>query len=147
MRPSNWDVHCVSLTRIDRLHCIGLNQIELINCSHHESQDLEYDSHQSGTILCGLSVGLVAAAAISISRHLSDVALNGVESVRVAFRLGVHVAHVSQFLESYEAGSTPESWAYVVTGVPLEVIREEIGRYNKESVSAAQSELRAFNPN
>lgn len=88
----------------------------------------------------------MAAAAVSISSCLSDVALNGVESVRVAFRLGVHVDHVSQSLESREADGTRESWAYVVTGVSSEEIRAEIGRYNEESVSSAQPEIRAFFP-
>ena len=65
----------------------------------------------------------MAAAAVSISSFLSAVALNGVESVRVAFRLGVHVDHVSQSLESHEIDGTRESWAYVVTGVSSEEIR------------------------
>ena len=88
----------------------------------------------------------MAAAAVSISSCLSDVALNGIESVRIAFRLGIHVDHISQSLESLEADGTRESWAYVVTGVSSEEIRAEIGRYNEESVSSTRSETRAFFP-
>lgn len=79
---------------------------------------------------------MLAAAAVSVSSSLAEIALNGVESVRIAFRLGVHVDGVSQSLESREAADRPESWAYVVTGLPVEGIGEEIERYNKESVSS-----------
>lgn len=91
--------------------------------------------HGGSSVLAGLSAGLMAAAAVSISSSLSDVALNGVESVRVAFRLEIHVYHISQSLDSHETNGTRESWAYVVTGVPSDEIEEEIGRYNRESVS------------
>ena len=121
-----------------------LNHIELILYSHHESQDLEYDLHQNSSVLTGLSIGLMSAAAVSISTCLSDIALNGIESVRLAFRLGVHVDRISQSLESYEADCTRESWAYVVTGISLEVIQEEITRFNEESVSFRQTEFQAF---
>lgn len=86
-------------------------------------------------MITGLSVGLIAAAAATISASLPDFALNGVESVRIAFRLGVHVDGVSQSLESLEADGTRESWAYVVTGVSSEEVQKEISQYNSESVS------------
>ena len=78
---------------------------------------------------------MIAAAAVSVSSSLADIALNGVESIRVAFRLGVHVDGVSQSLESREAGDAFESWAYVVTGVAEETVQKEIKQYNEESVS------------
>lgn len=83
----------------------------------------------------------MAAAAVSISSSLSDLALNGVESVRVSFRLGIHVDGVSQSLECREANSTPESWAYVVTGVSAEEVKREIEQYNKESVNLGRHKL------
>ena len=104
-------------------------------CRHHESQDLEYDLHQSSNTLAGLSIGLLAAAAVSISSTLSDIALNGVESVRISFRLGVHVDGVSQSLECREANGALETWAFVVTGVSAEEVKKELEQYNKESVS------------
>lgn len=73
----------------------------------------------------------MAAATVSISSNLSDIALNGVESVRISFRIGVHVDSVSQSLECREANSAPESWAYVVTGVSAEEVKKEIEQYNK----------------
>lgn len=83
----------------------------------------------------------MAAAAVSISSSLSDIALNGAESVRVSFRLGVHVDGVSQSLECREANSTPQSWAYVVTGVSTEEVKIEIEQYNEESVSSGRHRL------
>lgn len=115
--------------------CFFSNDI-LIVFSHHEYHDTGYDLDRSDGTLTGLSIGLLAAAAVSVSSSLAEIALNGVESVRIAFRLGVHVDGVSQSLESRKAADTPESWAYVVTGLPVEEIREEIERYNKESVSS-----------
>lgn len=113
-------------------------------CRHHESQGLEYNLHRSSSVLAGLSIGLVAAAAVSISSCLSDAALNGVESVRVAFRLGIHVDNISQSLEVCEAEGPRESWAYVVTGVSLEEIQKEVARYNSDSVSYDQLEIQPF---
>jgi len=84
-----------------------------------------------------LSIGLLAAAAVSVSSTLSELALTGAESVRVAFRLGVHVDGVSQSLEAHEADGNLDSWAYVVTGVSKEEVQKEIDQYNAETVRSA----------
>lgn len=63
--------------------------------------------------------------------------MTGPESVRIAFRLGVHVDSVSQSLESREPdGSMNDSWAYVVTGVPVQEIQKELDQFNAETVSS-----------
>jgi len=77
---------------------------------------------------------LLAAAAVSVSTSLSELAVTGAESVRVAFRLGVHVDGVSQLLESREADGNLNSWAYVVTGISAEDVQREIDQYNAETV-------------
>ena len=85
-------------------------------------------------MLSGLSIGLLAAAALSVSTSVADLALAGVESVRVAFRLGIHVDRVSQSLESRDTNGQFGSWAYVVTGVSAEDVQAEINEYNIETV-------------
>ncbi|KAJ5323477.1 Type I Iterative PKS [Penicillium atrosanguineum] len=85
------------------------------------------------TTLTGLSIGLLSAAAVSVSTSISDLTYYGVESVRVAFRMGVHVEHVSQSLEAREPDGPPESWAYVVAGVTSDVIQGELDRFNQET--------------
>lgn len=84
----------------------------------------------------GLSIGLLSAVAISASESLSDLSRAGVESARVAFRLGVHVDHTSQLLESRDNdGGPPNSWAYVVTGLTEEEVQHELDQYNTSTVS------------
>ena len=105
--------------------------------SHHEADNLPLDLPSTRTTLSGLSIGLFAAAAISVSDSLADVASNGVESVRVAFRLGIHVDGVSGRLESRDEDGTYGSWAYVLTGLTIAKVQEELDRYNTESVGIA----------
>jgi hypothetical protein len=68
---------------------------------------------------------------------LAEVAINGVESVRVAFRLGIHVDGVSGRLESRDQDGTYGSWAYVLTGLSVAKVQEELDRYNTESVNSS----------
>jgi asperthecin polyketide synthase len=111
----------------------SLNLNELY--SYHEATGREYELAESGTTLTALSVGLLSAAAVAVSTSISDLAFYGVESVRVAFRMGIHVQRVSQSLQACEPDSPPESWAYVVAGVTSDVIQEELDRFNHETVS------------
>ncbi|KAG8527863.1 Type I Iterative PKS [Bacidia gigantensis] len=103
--------------------------------AHHESNNLSLDLPKTSTTLSGLSIGLFAAAAVSVSSSLPELALTGAESVRVAFRLGVHVEGVSQSLEPRPADGNSDSWAYVVTGVSAEEAQSELDQFNAESVS------------
>lgn len=80
-------------------------------------------------------MGLLSAAAVAVSTSISDLAQYGVESVRIAFRMGIHVGRVSQSLEARETDSKAKPWAYVVTGVSAEIIQQELDRFNKESVN------------
>lgn len=82
-----------------------------------------------------MSIGILSAAAVAVSANLSDIASYGVESVRIAFRMGIHVDNISQSLEAREPEGSPKSWAYVVTGVSAEVIQKELDLFNKETVS------------
>ena len=93
---------------------------------------------ETGTTLSGLSIGILSAAAVAVSSSLADLAYFGVESVRVAFRMGIHVDHVSQSLEAREPDSSPKSWAYVVTGVTADVVQQELDRFNRETVSQCE---------
>jgi asperthecin polyketide synthase len=102
--------------------------------SHYEGQDLEYDVPTSSTTLAGLSIGLLAGAAVATASSLADLAHTGADSVRVAFRLGVYVDEISRKLESQEPDASLQSWAYVVTGLSAEEVQKEIDRYNAETV-------------
>lgn len=86
-------------------------------------------------MLAGLSIGLLAGAAVALSSSLDDVVSNGAESVRVSFRLGVYVDDVSRKLEAPQPDASLQSWAHVVTGLTQEVIQDEVTRFNAETVS------------
>lgn len=96
---------------------------------------MSLDFSGARTTISGLSIGLFAAAAISVSDSVAAAAINGVESVRVAFRLGIHVDSISGTLEARDQDGAYGSWAYVVTGLSVAKVQEELDRYNTESVS------------
>ena len=76
--------------------------------------------------MTGLGLGLIASAALSLSPRLADVPLAGVESIRIAFRLGVLVDEISQNIQARDISGRSETWAYVLTGVTPEVVRREL---------------------
>ncbi|KAL6856714.1 polyketide synthase [Trichoderma novae-zelandiae] len=106
---------------------------------HHEALDIPYylgtKDSTGTTCLAGISVGLFSAAAVAVSSSLIDLVYYGVESVRVAFSFCVHVGRISQLLESTERTKTASSvsWAYVVIGVPAEVVQAELSHFNGQN--------------
>ncbi|KAB8246813.1 polyketide synthase module [Aspergillus flavus] len=97
---------------------------------HHETLNTSY---RRPACLVGISVGLFSAAAVAVSESLSDLVSYGAESVRTAFAFCVHVQRVSQTLEpTVTEQATSVSWATVVIGVPVEIIREELDRFNHQ---------------
>ncbi|RFU80155.1 beta-ketoacyl synthase domain-containing [Trichoderma arundinaceum] len=104
---------------------------------HHEANGIPYcdgvGENFGTTCLAGISVGLFSAAAVAVSISLIDLVSFGAESVRVAFSFCVHVGRISELLEKtagVEAAASPVSWAYVVTGVPAEVVQAELDKFN-----------------
>lgn len=84
-----------------------------------------------------MGIGLLASAAIAMSQSISDIPLAGAEVVRIAFRLGVVVDEVSQNLEPREEGTSPDTWAIVVTGVNEEGVQKELDTIQSKTVSFA----------
>lgn len=104
--------------------------------------DEAYKFANGNTILSGLGCGLLAGAAVAASATLTDLAYNGAQVVRVAFRMGVHVYEVSSLLEAPQYGSADheaDSWAFVIPGVTLEVVQAEVDAYNKTTVCPLRS--------
>lgn len=75
---------------------------------------------------------------MALSNTLSELILNGAESVRVSFRLGIHVDDLSRNLEAPQPDGMLQSWAHVVTGMEEGAVQRELSRFNKE---AGESEL------
>lgn len=84
--------------------------------------------------MAGLGIGLLNAAAVSLTKALPDIVASGSEAVRIAFRLGVYVDALSQTLESRIPDAAPGSWAYVVTEITEDAIQAELDRLNASMV-------------
>ena len=115
---------------------LGLTTNERTN-SHYESKSLEYDLNSGNTTLAGLSIGIMAAASVSLATSVADLARTGGECVRVSFRLGVYVDEISRSIEPRDSDGTLESWAYVVTGLDKDTVQHEVDKYNAETVRSS----------
>jgi monodictyphenone polyketide synthase len=84
-----------------------------------------------------LGIGLLATAAVSIARTLSDLPLAGAEVVRQAFRLGVLVHGVSQNLHPGDPAdsSSPDPWAYVLPEAAADQVQLELDAVHAKEVS------------
>ncbi|KAJ5834965.1 hypothetical protein N7447_000991 [Penicillium robsamsonii] len=108
---------------------------------HHEGQHIDYDLTAENTVLAGLSIGLLAGAAVSLSKNLHDLTTTGAESVRVAFRLGIYIDEISRTVEARDPGAPPQSWAYVVTGMSAKDVQQEIDQYNADTCNAELTKI------
>lgn len=84
-----------------------------------EQQQTAIDSR-----LVGLCTGSFAAAAISCSHTLLDVALIGVQAVTVAFRIGMHVRRKAQILGHSKLGC----WSLVVSPMQEEAAKQALAQ-------------------
>ncbi|KAF2118833.1 putative polyketide synthase [Lophiotrema nucula] len=91
-----------------------------------------HSDRDSNTVLAGLGIGLLASTALSLATTLDDVVVLGVQLLRVAFRLGVHVMNVSRSLEAASDGHS-DSWAYVVYGVTPQDVEKELANIHKQT--------------
>ncbi|RMD39347.1 hypothetical protein DV735_g5786, partial [Chaetothyriales sp. CBS 134920] len=87
----------------------------------------------SDTCLAGLGIGLLSSVALSLAPTIADLAVTGVEVVRIAFRLGVVVTEVSHNLEQRDTSAAADSWAYVVADVAAAEVQDEL-----EAIQAAE---------
>ncbi|KAL9086664.1 MAG: hypothetical protein Q9165_006983 [Trypethelium subeluteriae] len=96
----------------------------------HPEDLLALDYVHANSCLTGLGIGLLGAAAVSLSSCLSELPSAGADAARLAFRLGIHVAQVSECLETRDLEASPDSWAYVVHNVTPEDVQREYSVVN-----------------
>lgn len=82
--------------------------------------------------MAGLGLGLLTAAAVSSATTLADLCLAGVDAVRIAFRMGIHVQDVSRNLEAHDGAERPDTWAYVVHGIDPATAQKELDTMNRQ---------------
>ena len=109
-----------------------------LSFSYHEETSRSYPqstSHSSPSVhLLGLCTGLLAASAIASVDSLIALLPVAVETVRVAFRTGAHVADVAERLEILS--DTHESWSTVFATPDVPSAEEALNNYHQENVHA-----------
>ncbi|KAF2993492.1 putative PKS-like protein biosynthetic cluster [Curvularia kusanoi] len=116
---------------------LNILQIGMI-LGHHEVEQVPYQFDQN-TTLFGLGVGLLSAAAASVSLNVADLAIAGAHIVRASFRLGIHVYNISEQLEAPNGDGHP--WAFVIPGLTAEVVQAELDRYNRDTANPTLSHI------
>ncbi|QSZ29342.1 hypothetical protein DSL72_003856 [Monilinia vaccinii-corymbosi] len=99
----------------------------------------EFDIH----CLSGLGTGLISTVAVSLSPTLAGLPLAGAQVIRVAFRLGVLVAEISQNLQPRQISESDpkESWAYVVANVAASDVQKELDAIHATEKTPATSKV------
>ncbi|KAF2234159.1 putative polyketide synthase [Viridothelium virens] len=101
------------------------------------------EPHTSGSgtsLLAGLGIGLLVSTAVSVSTSLDDLVTSGVEVLRIAFRLGLHVRDVSLNLEAPD-GESSDSWAWCIYGLTANDAQEELDRIQERDAIPAASRV------
>ncbi|CAG8244814.1 unnamed protein product [Penicillium olsonii] len=81
----------------------------------------------SNTIIGGLCLGSLSAAAVSCCQVISQLPDLGTQTIRVAFRTGLHVSRVGRTIDQ----STTESWSLVVATRSPDDILHRIDRFTE----------------
>ena len=104
---------------------------------YYENSPDAFDFGTVSTSLAGMGIGLLATAAVSLFSSVADLPLAGAQVVRQAFRLGVLVDEVSQNLQPRDSTDTgtPDTWAYVLPGVAIDEVQEELNAIHAKEVS------------
>jgi len=107
-------------------------------CSVTDSnRDYEHraeEFHKANSLLTGLDMGLLAAAAVVSSPTLADIPAVGAEAIRIALRTGIIMQERARQLEPQTTGAALESWAVVVRGTSEEAMQIEVQALNNSMV-------------
>ena len=82
--------------------------------------------------MIGLCTGLLAASAASTFSSPASFIPLAVATVRIAFRIGVHVDSVADRLRT--RGDGVESWSLIVSGITDVVARNALADFHSETV-------------
>ena len=93
---------------------------------HYELSPATYDFHRAGTCLLGLGVGVLVAAAVSLSPSVGDISARGVEVVRIAFRCVLCVDRIARTLDTFDPEFTYKNWIYVLLNESEQRVRDEL---------------------
>ena len=106
---------------------LGLIGFDRYACDQYEKVHASSD-----TLIVGLCTGLLAAAAVASAPTIPALIPLGVETVLIAFRVGLHVYRVASRL-GVSSGNR-ESWSSVVNGTNEAAVYQAISSFHKEKV-------------
>lgn len=101
----------------------------------YEHRAEEFELHKGNSLLAGLDMGLLAAAAVVSSPTLADIPAVGAEAIRVAFRTGILMQERARQLEPQTTGTALESWTVIFKGTSEEAMQTEVRAFNEAMVS------------
>ncbi|KAL8792417.1 MAG: hypothetical protein Q9195_005031 [Heterodermia aff. obscurata] len=109
---------------------------------YYENNLDKFNFDFANTSLAGLGIGLLASAAVSLAPTLADVPIIGAQVVRQAFRLGVLVDEVSQYLQPRDPidSGTPDTWAYVLPDVSADEVQNELNAIHAKELEHSRSD-------
>ncbi|KAH7065575.1 hypothetical protein B0J12DRAFT_707015 [Macrophomina phaseolina] len=117
--------------------------IQIGNYIRHQEEKGPVTSYPAplNSLLTARGTGLLTAAAVALAPDHFQLAFVGAEAVRIAFRFGIHVCRISENLEAGRQDASPESWAYVLTGLDEEVVQQELDKQNAKMSSPEPSKV------
>ena len=111
--------------------------------SYFEERNRSYlekcTQHSDGPHIIGACTGLLTASAIASANSLTTLLPVAVETVRIAFRTGLHVGEVAEGLEG--SSDACESWSTIVSTSDKKAARDAVDQFNKANVSNPFSPL------
>lgn len=86
----------------------------------------------SNTRIVGLCTGMLAAGVIASSNTVADFMPLAIEAVRIAYRTGVQVSHISQTL--VKDSTVGASWSSVVAGISEKGANQALDSFHQQAV-------------
>ena len=103
---------------------------------HYELSPATYDFYRADACLLGLGVGVLVAAAASLSPNLGELSARGVEVVRITFRCALLVDSIARTLDTFSPESTSKNWIYVLLNENEQRVRDELEIAQPSNVSS-----------
>ena len=88
-----------------------------------------------------MGVGLLVAAAVSLSPSIGDLSARGVEVVRLTFRCALCVDRIARTLDTFDLESTHKNWIYVLLNESEQRVKDELETAQPSHVSSVQCNL------
>ena len=103
---------------------------------HYELSPATYDLNRADNRLLGLGVGVLVAAAASLSPTIGDLSARGIEVVRITFRCAFCVDRIARMLDTFDPDLKSKNWIYVILNESEQRVRDELEAAQPSHVSS-----------